>query len=296
MIRLWGWRAALLALVLSAIGGAARAETVSLELEETNIIGETEPGVVSVTDGKIEVRMPEGTATYTWTPPPKSIGPGGVDFTFTANAESAGGEVYASIGVYSSTFKFEPDPPGFGFWVSKSTPTDSQTHSYHGTPMEGLTVGSTVGLSVGIAQNANVVYIYRVKAGGRPEVLTVTEDCPDTIEISALPSMVCHLIIDGFRRNTADPVEVILPGVTDGFGNHANGIQVLTAGAADPANWDYPRFWDMIVFACPGQDNAGANCYGNVTTPGPVTVTIIVRQKGSPDAIVPLTFNAVPHQ
>lgn len=112
--------------------------------------------------------------------------------------------------------------------------------------------------------------------------------------ISQLPSVTCQLMISGFRRNTADPVEVILPQMLDQFGNHANGIQLIDAdGAEDVFSWDSPHRWPFFIFACPGQSGTGANCYGNAAVPGTATVPIIVRQKGMNDANVPLVLNVV---
>ena len=39
------------------------------------------------------------------------------------------------------------------------------------------------------------------------------------------PPLNCHLIVSGFRHNTADAVSVRLPQEKDGFGNHDNGIK-----------------------------------------------------------------------
>jgi hypothetical protein len=70
-------------------------------------------------------------------------------------------------------------------------------------------------------------------------------------------------------------------------------IQVLGQGAEDISNWDEPHSWGLFVFACPSQQGTGANCYGSVTNPGPVSVRIIVRQKGMADANIALTLQAI---
>ncbi len=69
-------------------------------------------------------------------------------------------------------------------------------------------------------------------------------------------------------------------------------IQVLGRGSEDVFNWDEPSHsWGLFVFACPGQQGAGANCYNSLTPPGPVAVPIIVRQKDD-RAIVVLSLTA----
>lgn len=118
-------------------------------------------------------------------------------------------------------------------------------------------------------------------------------DCvPLNITISELPSRSCTINIAGFRRNTADPVEVVLPNAVDGFGNHANGIQINFAGQAQTYDWPDTYRWGIFVFACPGQRGTGANCYNSVTAPGTTTVPIIVRQRGAGQATVMLQVNA----
>jgi hypothetical protein len=88
-------------------------------------------------------------------------------------------------------------------------------------------------------------------------------DCvPLSINRAELPSRTCNIVITGFRRNTADPVEVILPNATDGYGNHANGIQITGAGSQSVFNWDSSYRWGLFIFACASQRGTGANCYG----------------------------------
>jgi hypothetical protein len=126
--------------------------------------------------------------------------------------------------------------------------------------------------------------------------LAATLECDsDTIVISALPSLNCHIVFTSWRRNTADPVEVSFPTELDTFGNHANGIQLNGRGSEDVFNWNSPHNWGLFVFACPSQQGTGANCYGSVTTPGPVSVPIRVTQKGTQPLNLMLTLNAVAH-
>ena len=170
--------------------------------------------------------------------------------------------------------------------------------------------GSTAEIKVNAAYVGGVTYRYRAvtttggedggndgddDGGDTARVLAARLDCPDTIVISALPSLNCHILISGWRRNTADPVEVLFPAAIDTFGNHAIGIQIPQGpGAEDIFNWDDPEHsWGLFVFACPSQQNTGANCYDSVTLPGSVSVPIIVRQKGQQDVNLTLTLNAV---
>ncbi len=284
---------AIVSLVIGAVwtAGAALA-SVSLELAETKVYKTDTTDTLEASPEGIFYRNAEGEIRYEWTPPPASAGPEGFEVTVAAEARGGSGGVWAAIGVSGTEFEFS-SPQGIDFWASAGK-TEARTQTVRARVRTELALGATITFVVGVGQDASVVYSYRVVAGSGAG-LRVTEDCPDEIEISRLPSTLCHLSIDGFRRNTADPVQVILPDVIDGFGNHANGIQVLGAGEGDPANWDYPRSWDLLIFACPSQDNAGANCYGAVTTPGPVTVNVIVRQKGLADAVVPISFMALPH-
>ena len=121
----------------------------------------------------------------------------------------------------------------------------------------------------------------------------VTVDCPTDIVIGQLPSLNCHLLISGYRRNTADPVEVLVPNMLDQFGNHANGIQVVDLdGAEDVFNWEGTHSWGFFVFACTGP-NIGANCYDNMATPGPATIRVTVQQEGLRPVNLLLTFNVV---
>lgn len=117
--------------------------------------------------------------------------------------------------------------------------------------------------------------------------------CPGAITISALPSLNCRIVISGWVRNTAAPVKLTLPSATDTFGNHANGIQIVTQAEEDVANWDGSSHdWGMFVFACPGQSSAGANCNGSITSPGVQTTTIQVEQTGMLPAVIQLVIDA----
>ncbi|MBI4889686.1 MAG: hypothetical protein HY821_03610, partial [Acidobacteria bacterium] len=123
---------------------------------------------------------------------------------------------------------------------------------------------------------------------------------PLQLRISGLPSQTCTIWISGWRRNTADPVQVLLPEARDGYGNHANGVQVFGAvRPGEPAmgvapatmsgyrapdgsyGTSYP--WNLQLFACPGQQGAGVNCFQYRAAPGPFNVPVILRQRGAPD-------------
>ncbi len=280
------------AFVLGLNAAAQAQEQLRLELQEILILPEGgAPGVVQVQSGTIVVRTSDVSIDYQWTPPPQVIGPEGVSMTLTAQATRLAGESWVGIGVMGPGFILDPQNPGVNFWAEHQG--SSNTAYVLIKPDPNLRPGDTAAISVGVTPETNVVYHYRVAGGAPPQgALNVTHDCPADIVISALPSVNCHLIITGFRRNTADPVEVIFPAELDTFGNHANGIQLQGRGSQDVFNWDQSYSWGLFVFACPGQGGTGANCYGNVTTPGPVSVPIIVRQKGLADVTVTLTFNA----
>ncbi len=146
--------------------------------------------------------------------------------------------------------------------------------------------------------------------GGEPlqgQIVCTTQ--PLRVRISGLPSQTCTVWISGWRRNTADRVEVVLPEARDGYGNHANGIQVFGAVrpgepgmGVDPGNMSgfrapdgsygtsYP--WNLQVFGCPGQQGAGVNCFSYRATPGPFSVPIVIRQRGAADRTLFLTGTA----
>ncbi len=134
---------------------------------------------------------------------------------------------------------------------------------------------------------------------------------PLVITISELPSRPCTLWIGGWIHNTASPVQVFMPDATDGYGNHANGIQIFGAnqvgsgqgiapynmGGYQAPDGNYGEWypWNILVFACPAQQGTGANCYNSVTSPGAFSVPFIVHQDGLPDTRISLFGTAVPH-
>lgn len=133
----------------------------------------------------------------------------------------------------------------------------------------------------------------RTPCGSR---LSATLDCaPLSINRAELPSRNCHILISGFRRNTADPVEVILPEARDGFGNHANGIQITGAGSTSTSGWPDSYSWGLFIFACPSQRGTGANCYSSAAALGPFSVPIIIRQRGAGEVRINLTGNVNRH-
>jgi hypothetical protein len=128
--------------------------------------------------------------------------------------------------------------------------------------------------------------------------LSATIDCnPLTLAISRLPSANCHIMISGWENN-GYPVEVSLPQATDGFGNHANGVQVTGASGSEYVdNWERPvgspHSWGIFVFACGRQRGVGANCYGSAATPGaPFSIPIRIKQRNR-EATVMLTGTTV---
>lgn len=133
--------------------------------------------------------------------------------------------------------------------------------------------------------------------GGGP--LSATIDCnPLTLTISRLPSANCHIMISGWENN-GYPVEVSLPQAVDGYGNHANGVQVTGASGSEYVdNWERPvgspHSWGIFVFACGSQRGTGANCYGSAATPGATfSVPILIKQRNR-ETTVMLTGRTVP--
>jgi len=128
----------------------------------------------------------------------------------------------------------------------------------------------------------------------QPSNLAVGLDCPPELTIGA-PPLNCHLIISGFRHNTADAVSVRLPSAKDGFGNHDNGVQVFnTEGEQDVFNMNDPYSWGFFVIACPTDANVGGNCYDFKATAGmPATVQFEVCQQNSGCVTANLTFNVL---
>ena len=245
---------------------------------------------------------------YTWSQPPRTSDSAGFDVNLSIMGKSMPNRIYAGIGIGSSSgFTFDKNPAGADISVPDAAPggSDSRSNSIsvHVTPPTGASDGSIIELKVSAYYSYGVTYRYRVSAtpviggdgdddggddGTQEGPLSVSVDCPTDIVIGALPSLNCHLLISGFRRNTADPVEVL-----DQFGNHANGIQVVDLdGAEDVFNWEAPHSWGFFVFACTGP-NIGANCYDSMATPGPASIRVIVQQKGLEPVNLLLSFNVV---
>ena len=124
-------------------------------------------------------------------------------------------------------------------------------------------------------------------------------DCnPMTLFQSRLPSTTCSLNIRGFRRNTDDPVEVVLPSAVDGFGNHANGVQITFSGQGRTYDWPDVYRWSLFIFGCPSLPGTGANCYNagtRIFAPIPFSVPLIVRQRGAGETRVTLSGTMMPH-
>jgi hypothetical protein len=202
--------------------------------------------------------------------------------------------------------RFEPSDNSDGAYLTvgvevKSGETKENSVAVLVKPEEPLEVGQRVTLGIGPENGTGVGYTYFVKSRrgtGMGQLTAAIEDCPGTIMISAYPPLNCHITISGYRKNTADEVEVLFPAELDTFGNHANGIQLSGRGSMTvyAMHEEDPYLWGLFIFACPSQQSMGANCYENITVPGaPVTVPIIVRQANGGSVTVPLTFIPVPH-
>jgi hypothetical protein len=243
----------------------------------------------------------------TWSPPPRTSDSAGFTINLNITGEATPNRIYMGVGIGTPTggFTFDKDPPGADISVPDAQPggreTRSNQASIHVTPSTSYGDGAIIELRVGAYYGYGVTYRYRVSAtpvgdDTQPQEgpLRVTVDCPTDIVIGALPSLNCHLLISGFRRNTADPVEVLAPDMIDGYGNHANGIQLLQLdGAMDVFNWGAQYSWGFFVYACQAP-NIGANCYDSVAVPGPASVRVVVQQKGLQPVNLLLNFNVIP--
>lgn len=266
-------------------------------------------GHISIEDAQYKTYR----ADYTWTQPPRTSDGAGFTVNMTIEGKATPNRIYAGIGMNSPTggFSFDKDPVGADVSVPDAQPggSESRTNSISVlvTPSPNLSDGSVVELRVGAYFGYGVTYRYRVSntpvggddgngGGGdgnqQEGPLRVEVDCPTDIVIGRLPSLNCHLLISGYRRNTADPVEVLVPGMVDQFGNHANGIQVVDLdGAEDVFNWEGVHSWGFFVYACQAP-NIGANCYDSRATAGPASVAVTVQQKGLQPVNLVLNFNA----
>ena len=277
----------------------AQQDGLVLELVET-VPDPTDATYPMVSDGQVQGVDPyygNFTIYYTWNTPPTVIGPEG----FTLNLATQGsiktdGGLTMGTGASGTGFSFDQAEPNAWIRIPKGAPgAQSAGLAVRVTPTN-LTFGSTAELWVGASWGRGVRYRYAVAGetgqrddgngnGGTGEeearMLSAAVDCDAAeIVISAMPSVPCHIYVSGWKRNTADTVFVDTPDVIDGWGNHANGLQTITAsGEGDVYEWAEPtRVWPFSLFACPSQDNAGGNCYGSSATPGPGSVRFIVRQ------------------
>jgi hypothetical protein len=277
-----------------------------LELVEVKMPA-TVPEGFTVADGAIQFSNPNYSAKYTWNSPPKRIDQNGFTLTLGVAAQATASNLAAETSVHlDSTFVVESAKMAANVFVNAGeSKSDSATLLLK--PAQGLSPGAMTTLNIGASFYTGIDYIYRVvdPANGsgsgsgsqqppQTSQLSATLDCPDSIVISA-PDLNCHLLISGFRRNTADAVQVILPDALDTFGNHANGIQLdQLAGEQDVYNWDDTYSWGFFAFACPSETHSGHNCYANIATPGAPAVVPIIVQQGQDTVRVNLTFNVLP--
>lgn len=315
----WLTRIALLCMAIEIAGfsaglvPAARAEGPYLTLVDTVPDNPTYfAGQWSITDGAMTLGLNEDSykVQFNWSRPPAVIDAAGFDLTLNiaGQVKSNCEPMYSGIGV-SGPFAFSPDPGTAEVNLKPPAPCDLNSGasgngsvSVNVKPQTWLRDGETAELRVGAFYGPGVVYRYAISGTPPPVVppvadgeLAATLECDSgSITISALPSLNCHIVFTSWRRNTADPVVVSFPNELDTFGNHANGIQLSGRGSEDVFNWDKPHRWGLFVFACPGQQGAGVNCYGSVMTPGDVSTDILVRQ-GNAELRLTLTLTAVGH-
>lgn len=251
-------------------------------------------------DGQITLKSNDGSRAidYFWNSPPKVIDASGFTLTLTIKGKVANAPERVTLRAQSNIIVWETEPavnldlvPGQG--ASNSLTLSARPmfipESLKGVVTDILITGGSGGVS----------YRYVIKSkhddpGPTPLLTASIDDCPNTIVISAYPPLNCHITISGFRKNTADEVEVILPARIDTFGNHSSGIQVTAGpGTQQVSIMSDPYSWGIFILACPSQEHAGMNCYDSITNPGPVSVPIIVRQKGQQDVSLTLSLNAV---
>lgn len=291
---------------LVATAPAVAQDAVRLELVET-VPPEITESDMTVAPGKIAFIAPQIEGISTWTEIPQSIDLSGFTVTLgvsgriAANPNQPQTRVPMATSLSGAGFTTTPSPARVEIKIGYGE-GDSASSDVNIVPDADLTDGQIVELRVGadIGTGAFFLYRYRVSNGGTPppggdnQIVAEVADCPATIVISELPSTTCHLRISGFRHNTADPVQVILPSAMDGMGNHGNGLQVvITASAMDVSLMDDPHLWAVTLFACPGQQGAGVMCNGTGAAPGLLSVPIVVRQEGAGETQVMLGITAV---
>ena len=309
------------ALAVLAFGFAAVAQDIvykriGIELDPTN------PMQVEAADGHAKVVDPDygnWGSEHTWNSPPEVIGPEGFSLTISVQGFAKASTLRPGTSFGASGFDVSPMPPEV-FADVPAQGSNGASATFTLVP-NALVAGSRADIKIGAAFGGGARYIYeavdRSQAGGGEgeggnggdgggvggddnPVLAARVECPsDTIMVSALPSLSCEIVISGWRTS-ADPVEVVLPAVVDGWGNQVNGLQSVQNGqtnAQDALNWTRPEYrWWLPVFACPSQDHTGANCEDFITTPGvPVNMPIIVRQRGQVDVNIMLVLNTVAH-
>lgn len=307
MLRSIAWKRALAAasMALGLVVGTApqaSAEAVHLELVETVVDNGWE---FSVSPTQLSKVGDKGTQVLlTWTEPPKSFDPSGfkVGITLSAQRPTTGDRDFVQVSGGFGTWdaKIEPSETGPTFNVLDGESYSESKEWRVWLDPGRLTVGQSVTLTFGAVvgnAHASVAYRYQVVSGTGTPAGPITAElvgCPPNITISELPSATCHLKIGGFRHNTADVVEVVLPSAMDLQGNHGNGLQLpQTAGTKDVSLMDDPYMWPVTIFACPGQPGAGVNCNGTAATAQPLTVPITVRQANTGETQVVLGINAV---
>lgn len=305
--------ATLLAAALAVVSPAVAAGP-HLKLIETKL-DPTSKQFPVVSDGHIELIDPDYgnyQASYSWNPPPAEMDESGGSVTLNVSGSAkTGGGIATGMGMSATGFNFDNNVSQTkGFWAHAGE-SKSESATIHFTPSPYLTTGEFVELKVGVFYYGGATYRYQVvgtddgytntsssqdnsSSSMQPSTLAARVDCPSDITIGA-PPLNCHLIISGFRHNTADAVSVRLPLEKDGFGNHDNGIQVFnTEGEQDVFNMDDPYSWGFFVIACPTAANVGGNCYDFKAMAGsPATVQFEVCQENSGCVTANLTFNVL---
>ena len=271
-----------------------------------------------VADGKISLVDPNYSnykADFAWSPPPAAMDGSGGSVSLNVNASAVtGGGINIGMGLSSGSFDYEGGVDGGTEFIwAHAGESKSTAATIHFKPKEYLGDGAIVELRIGVYYYGGVTYRYQVStdpidlnghdgdssseddsSSQLESNLAAQIDCPPSITIGA-PPLNCHLIISGFRHNTADAVSVRLPNEKDGFGNHDNGIQVFnTEGEQDVFNMEDPYSWGFFVIACPTDSHVGGNCFDFKATGGTTaSVPFEVCQANSGCITVDLTFNVL---
>src|SRR5262249_12112909 len=156
---------------------------------------------------------------HNWSGPPASFDGEGfhINLSVSGHVKSACQPMAAGTGISGYAFEFVPDtgapmnlaPPQNCDAATAGSNDGSNSVSVHVKPSGSLSDGEIVELKVGAFWGPGVTYKFKVSATGTPPpppppaTLAAALECDsDTIVISALPSLNCHIVFTSWRRNT----------------------------------------------------------------------------------------------